>query len=452
MTDQPLLSVIIPVYKAERSLHRCVDSLLCQLYTNLEIWLVDDGSPDGSPAICDDYAARDRRVHVIHSPIRAPSPPATRAGRRGGALIGFVDADDWLEPNMYETLYALLRDTAADIAQCEMVNDGAYQQMRSVTLGGPVTYRREQLTEAMFRNEISHNLMNKLYRAEIWKGFHFQEGLYHLDAAFMCRLPERCARLSRTDAALYHYNTDGGSITRRPPQYGPRPQHAEPVCRVLPGGGVRPPRRRLLRLPGDPQHRPAPAGLPRHPLPVCIRHIRCMHRIFKRHWPAARTAEGYRTSPRAKKLLWHIYACAPVTATALVYPPRRRQEHGPQPAVTNQTLFTPAIRAGEYYITQGDQNMEHTVERYTDCFETFLREPNEATYTQVCAERYRRKQSRPERGPQGGAQPLFPAAARLPAGAAPAVPSGHEPHRCAAHRRPGVRHLCGHPEAEAPLP
>ena len=207
MTDQPLLSVIIPVYKAERSLRRCVDSLLCQLYTNLEIWLVDDGSPDSSPAICDDYAARDRRVHVIHQPNQGAFA-ARNAGldAAGGALIGFVDADDWLEPNMYETLYALLRDTAADIAQCEMVNDGAYQQMRSVTLGGPVTYRREQLTEAMFRNEISHNLMNKLYRAEIWKGFHFQEGLYHLDAAFMCRLPERCARLSRTDAALYHYN------------------------------------------------------------------------------------------------------------------------------------------------------------------------------------------------------------------------------------------------------
>ena len=59
-------------------------------------------------------------------------------------------------------------------------------------------------------------------------------------------------------------------------------------------------------------------------------HIRRMHRIFKRHWPAARTAEGYRTSPRAKKLLWHIYACAPVTATALVYLRARRQEHGPQ--------------------------------------------------------------------------------------------------------------------------
>ena len=201
MTDQPLLSVIIPVYKAERSLRRCVDSLLCQLYTNLEIWLVDDGSPDGSPAICDDYAARDRRVHVIHQPNQGAFA-ARNAGldAAAGALIGFVDADDWLEPNMYETLYALLRDTAADIAQCEMVNDGAYQQMRSVTLGGPVTYRREQLTEAMFRNEISHNLMNKLYRAEIWKGFHFQEGLYHLDAAFMCRLPERCARLSRNVA------------------------------------------------------------------------------------------------------------------------------------------------------------------------------------------------------------------------------------------------------------
>ena len=331
MTDQPLLSVIIPVYKAERSLHRCVDSLLCQLYTNLEIWLVDDGSPDSSPAICDDYAARDRRVHVVHQPNQGAFA-ARNAGldAAGGALIGFVDADDWLEANMYETLYALLRDTAADIAQCEMANDGAYQQMRSVTLGGPVTYRREQLTEAMFRNEISHNLMNKLYRAEIWKGFHFQEGLYHLDAAFMCRLPERCARLSRTDAALNHYNTDGGSRTRgRRPMahvrsmqnlfaaYSQAAESAHPdgdffVCREIPSTG------RLL---------PASRAIP---LPVCIRHIRCMHRIFKRHWPAARTAEGYRTSPRAKKLLWHIYACAPVTATALVYLRARRQEHGPQ--------------------------------------------------------------------------------------------------------------------------
>ena len=94
--------------------------------------------------------------------------------------------------------------------------------------------------------------------------------------------------------------------------------------------------------------------------------------------------------------------------------------------------------------------MEHTVERYTDCFETFLREPNEATYTQVCAERYRRKQSgqsvdrREERSRffqllhayQREQHPLYLQAMS----------------RCAAHRRPGVRHLCGHPEAEEPLP
>ena len=143
-------------------------------------------------------------------------------------------------------------------------------------------------------------------------------------------MPERCARLSRTDAALYHYNTDGGSITRgrrnmahvRSMQnlfaaYSQAAESAHPdgdffVCREIPSTG------RLL---------PASHAIP---LPVCIRHIHCMHRIFKRHWPAARTAEGYRTSPRAKKLLWHIYACAPVTATALVYLRARRQEHGPQ--------------------------------------------------------------------------------------------------------------------------
>ena len=148
------------------------------------------------------FSGSRRYTLTVIPPLPQPVTTALAAGRLTHALCLEAPSP------------ALLRDTAADIAQCEMVNDGAYQQMRSVTLGGPVTYRREQLTEAMFRNEISHNLMNKLYRAEIWKGFHFQEGLYHLDAAFMCRLPERCARLSRTDAALYHYNTDGGSITR----------------------------------------------------------------------------------------------------------------------------------------------------------------------------------------------------------------------------------------------
>ena len=331
MAAEKKIGVVIPVYNAKRYLRQCIQSVLNQTFQDFCLILVDDGSSDGSGKICDTYAAKDSRVCVIHQPNQGAFA-ARNAGldAAGGALIGFVDADDWLEPNMYETLYALLRDTAADIAQCEMVNDGAYQQMRSVTLGGPVTYRREQLTEAMFRNEISHNLMNKLYRAEIWKGFHFQEGLYHLDAAFMCRLPERCARLSRTDAALYHYNTDGGSITRgrrnmahvRSMQnlfaaYSQAAESAHPdgdffVCREIPSTG------RLL---------PASRAIP---LPVCIRHIRRMHRIFKRHWPAARTAEGYRTSPRAKKLLWHIYACAPVTATALVYLRARRQEHGPQ--------------------------------------------------------------------------------------------------------------------------
>ena len=90
MTDQPLLSVIIPVYKAERSLRRCVDSLLCQLYTNLEIWLVDDGSPDGSPAICDDYAARDRRVHVIHQPNQGAFAARNAGLDAAGGAVGVL--------------------------------------------------------------------------------------------------------------------------------------------------------------------------------------------------------------------------------------------------------------------------------------------------------------------------------------------------------------------------
>ena len=103
--DGPKISVIIPIYRVEQYLCKCVESVLTQTYHDLEIILVDDGSPDGCGKICDEYAERDERVKVIHKPNGGVAS-ARNAGLDAatGEWIGWVDSDDWTEPALFETL------------------------------------------------------------------------------------------------------------------------------------------------------------------------------------------------------------------------------------------------------------------------------------------------------------------------------------------------------------
>lgn len=121
----PLISIIVPIYKVEPYLRKCVDSILAQTYANIEVILVDDGSPDGCPAICDEYVAKDRRVVVIHQENAGVSV-ARNAGldTAKGEYIAFVDGDDWIEPDMYEVLYQVIKDSGADIAVSSYCGDG----------------------------------------------------------------------------------------------------------------------------------------------------------------------------------------------------------------------------------------------------------------------------------------------------------------------------------------
>lgn len=105
MLESPLISVIVPVYKVEEYLARCVDSILGQTYRNLEILLVDDGSPDRCGEICEEYAARDTRIRVIHKENGGLSSARNAAiDVAQGEYLGFVDSDDWIEPETYEAL------------------------------------------------------------------------------------------------------------------------------------------------------------------------------------------------------------------------------------------------------------------------------------------------------------------------------------------------------------
>ena len=119
MTGQPKISVIVPVYNVEQYLQTCVESLLAQTYETIEIILVDDGATDGSPALCDAYAAKDARVRVLHQKNAGVSA-ARNAGTAmaSGELVVFVDSDDYAAPEMIERLYSTLARNGADIGVC----------------------------------------------------------------------------------------------------------------------------------------------------------------------------------------------------------------------------------------------------------------------------------------------------------------------------------------------
>ena len=117
--ESPLISIIIPVYNVAPFLSQCIQSVLDQTYTHLEVIIVDDGSTDESPAICDKFAKLDTRIKVIHKKNGGLSD-ARNAGLdiASGDFIGFVDSDDWIDNDMYETLYNLISQYGADISAC----------------------------------------------------------------------------------------------------------------------------------------------------------------------------------------------------------------------------------------------------------------------------------------------------------------------------------------------
>jgi glycosyltransferase involved in cell wall biosynthesis len=112
----PVISIIIPVYKVEKYLRRCLDSILAQTFTNFECILVDDGSPDNCPYICDEYAKKDNRITVIHKENMGVAAARDSGLHKSvGKFIMYVDSDDWIEPNTLELLYKKQQETDADI-------------------------------------------------------------------------------------------------------------------------------------------------------------------------------------------------------------------------------------------------------------------------------------------------------------------------------------------------
>ena len=222
----PLISVIVPVYRVEPYLSRCVESILSQTYRNLEIILVDDGSPDRCGEICDRYAEQDHRVRVVHQENRGLSA-ARNAGiaRSRGEYLALVDSDDWIDPTMYEKLYAALKNSGADMALCDIFPMGEngdalplfpftslphYPSRQSAVISGMDALRR-LFCEYDVRLVVA---WNKLYRRALFKDFRFPVDKIHEDDYLAPELLLRCGSIAAISHALYNYCIRNGSIMR----------------------------------------------------------------------------------------------------------------------------------------------------------------------------------------------------------------------------------------------
>lgn len=214
-----LISVIVPVYKVGPYLHKCVDSILAQSYQNLEIILVDDGSPDACGEICNEYAKRDSRITVIHKANGGLSD-ARNAGLdiMAGKYVAFVDSDDWIEPQMYETLLTQLKQFDADMAfggvADELEQNGSVSTTK-ISNYGDIPFA-ENNVEAMRRYfHGSWAAWDKLYKAELFENIRYPVGEINEDEAIVLRLLAKCTRVCYTSEVFYHYmkRPGSGSIT-----------------------------------------------------------------------------------------------------------------------------------------------------------------------------------------------------------------------------------------------
>lgn len=215
MDELPLISVIVPVYNVEKYLEKCLDSILAQTYPTLEVILIDDGSTDRSGVICDRYATSNPQIKVIHKPNGGLSS-ARNAGIRHshGPILTFVDSDDWIAPNMIETLYRNMMALGADISSCsefwlrDEISTPASKENTPAAMS-PV----DAISDMLYQNRLNHSTWGKLYRKSLFDNVDFPEGKIYEDLATFYPLYLQARKIAHTPSQLYYYRLREDSIT-----------------------------------------------------------------------------------------------------------------------------------------------------------------------------------------------------------------------------------------------
>ena len=210
---QPEISIIVPVYKTERFLSACIASILAQTFTDFELILVDDGSPDGCPALCDAAAAKDSRIRVIHKKNGGQST-ARNAGLDAahGEWIAFVDSDDTITPDYCAKLYAAVQATGAQMAVCnyrQVDESGQPLKEQYLHVRAEVLDQKQALEHCTLLPYMV--VWNKLFHAAIFEKLRFRENLIYEDTILMAQAIEQTEKVVNIPDQMYLYRKVRGS-------------------------------------------------------------------------------------------------------------------------------------------------------------------------------------------------------------------------------------------------
>lgn len=221
MSKRPNISVIVPVYNVEKYLIRCVNSILNQEYHDFELILVDDGSPDQSPQICDNLKLRDSRIQVVHKENGGLSD-ARNAGLKvaRGDYIAFVDSDDVVSKHYLSILYNALSNSECDIAVCSFAKFSKEISYEPIVEEKPEIVSGYEMLNRIYSEDHMEYLQtvvawNKLYRKSLFDNIHFPKGMIHEDEATTYRLYFKAEKVALVQSKLYFYYQNNEGIMKR---------------------------------------------------------------------------------------------------------------------------------------------------------------------------------------------------------------------------------------------
>ena len=215
ISNEPLISVIIPVYNVRQYLDKCIESVINQTYENLEIILVDDGSNDGSEKKCDEYSGKDKRILVIHKKNGGLSDARNCAlDRISGEFVTFIDSDDYIDLSMIETLYNLQEEYEADISCVSFQRIFEGRQKKEVTYSTKViTYSGiEAVEEMLYKKGVDTSACGKLYRTVDFREIRYPVGMIFEDWATTYRIFYEKNKIVCSNVEMYYYVQRLGSL------------------------------------------------------------------------------------------------------------------------------------------------------------------------------------------------------------------------------------------------
>lgn len=214
-----LVTVIVPIYNVEKYIDKCIQSIVGQIYTEMEIILVDDGSSDSCPQKCDNWAKRDSRIRVIHKENGGLSS-ARNAGLEiaSGDIISFIDSDDFIEPDMYHVMVTAMADSGKDIACCGRIVDlwGVREKKEYCIATTKAMSKEEAMKEVLCLNNMDVSACDKIYKKFLFDEIRYPEGKISEDAAVILQIIEKANGVIHVGKPFYHYIFRENSISKEP--------------------------------------------------------------------------------------------------------------------------------------------------------------------------------------------------------------------------------------------